>query len=491
MRYNKIIMNTIKNLNVKLNNIAERLQDFFYGHIFPVSLCLAVLFFWIADLSIIGFAFILISLSVIFILYRDLTPALPVIFIIPMAFRDMDIFSTIPPYILIGITAIALVINLIRFPFKKIKIDGVFIALAVLSVVFLFGGIFSNGLTNYLGGLGVVAIVGPAMLAVHFLIKNRITPPEQVDVKIKFCASFLTAVCLACAQLIYAVIATYTFDYMCFGDIYGIILPKTERNPTFCWANLCHFAYLIMFALPFCCYMITRAKKLWPWFVLLFFLYFSMILTTGDTPLGLSILAIIPLAFAVYKNIDAKKKTLFIKLFNLALVGVLVVVVGLFFTGLLETIINKFLHSFVNDNGRSRLYIQAWGLFISNPLFGTSFGNSASTIMNSKTSYAGGFFHSTIMHTLASAGIVGLLAFAFLYVQRFRAIGKNSTVFSYFALISILMFSVYATVDNGEYHFTVLYATIIIAFTSLINEKGNDETVLPLSIKPFNKVICR
>jgi len=46
-------------------------------------------------------------------------------------------------------------------------------------------------------------------------------------------------------------------------------------------------------------------------------------------------------------------------------------------------------------------------------------------------------------------------------------------------------------VDNGEYHFTTLFVTVIVAFTNLVNNKGNDDLPLPLMRNPLNSVINR
>jgi len=490
LSYN-VIMNTFfGKINSKLNGLADKLQDFVYGNVFPICVAIAVFAFWITNLSLVGFGILLCCLALVFILFKDLTPALPFVFMIPMPFRDMSVFGSALPYIFIGVAVLALIINFIRFPWKKFKPDRLFYAHLGLSAVMLLGGLFSQYLGLYLSGIGTIGVVGIGMFAVYILITNRIAPPKNCDVKIKFSLSLIIAVCLACLQLLYAVSATYFFDYMSFGDIYDII-PEVERNPTFCWANLCHFSYLIMLTVPFCCYMMLRSNKLYPWFILLAFFYVSMVATTGDIPLGLSVLALIPLATAVYKNLKAQHAKIFNTLFKLALLALAFVLTLLLVTGLLQVIVDKFLVSFSNDNGRTRLYIKAWGLFLESPVFGVGHGQSAFAIMNSNLKYAGGFFHSTILHTLASYGIVGVLAFAFLYYARFKALAKNGTIFGYFALIAVLQFVVYAMVDNGEYHFTTLFVTVIVAFTNLVNNKGNDDLPLPLMRNPLNSVINR
>ncbi len=480
---------SINKLNEKTKIFADNVSDFIYGNLFPITIALVILFFWIADLSIIGFAILMLTLSFILVLYSDLTPALPLIFMIPMPFRDTDVFGTFLPYIFIGIAVVALIINFIKFPWKKPRFTWLFWAHVILTISMLLGGIFSVYLSSYQYGLGVIALPGAGMLAVYFIIKNRTTPPENFDFKCKFSASLVIAANLACIQMLYALASTYFFDYLSFGDILDII-PDVEMNPTFCWANINGIATIAMFALPFVCYLMIKTNKLLPLFAQLIFFYLSILISAADIPLMLSLLAVIPMALVIYKSLRANQARLFSNIFHWLLLGAVIVLIALGVTGIFSSIWNKLVASLSDDSGRSPLYRNALSLFSQYPIFGVSYGHTYYSIISNNTlNYVSGFSHSTFFHALASSGIFGILAFAFLYFQRFRTMGKNNTPFGFLSLISVLAFSVYSMVDVGEFMFLVIYATIIVSVCEFTNENGNAVSALPLITNPNNLVI--
>lgn len=486
---------SIKKLNEKTKILADNISDFIYGNLFPITIALVILFFWIADLSIIGFAILMLTLSFILVLYGDLTPALPLIFMIPMPFRDTDVFGTFLPYIFIGIAVIALIINFIKFPWKKPRFTWLFWAHVILTISMLLGGIFSVYLSSYKHGLGVIALPGAGMLAVYFVIKNRTNPPKNIDFKCKFSASLVIAANLACVQMLYALASTYInyyfFGNLTFGDILDLV-QGVENTPTFCWANINGIATIAMFALPFVCYLMIKTNKLLPLFAQLIFFYLSILISAADIPLMLSLLAVIPMAFVIYKSLRANQARLFSNIFHWLLLGAVIVLIALGVTGIFSSIWNKLVASISDDSGRSPLYRNALSLFAQYPIFGVSYGHTYySIISNDALNYVSGFSHSTFFHALASSGIVGILAFAFLYFQRFRTMGKNNTPFGFLSLISVLAFSVYSMLDVGEFMFLVIYATIIVSVCEFVNENGNAVSALPLITNPNNLVISR
>ncbi|MBQ8426325.1 MAG: O-antigen ligase family protein, partial [Clostridia bacterium] len=144
---------------------------------------------------------------------------------------------------------------------------------------------------------------------------------------------------------------------------------------------------------------------------------------------------------------------------------------------------------FFSDSSRTKLYEEALNLFAKYPLFGSGLGYVESDTV-SALSISLYNFHSVFFHVLATMGIVGIVAYIFYYIARFKILMKNYNCFSLFATIAFLMFECYAFIDTAEFNVIPLMSTVTVFITivELTNKKSNDEP-LPLTINYYNKII--
>ena len=95
------------------------------------------------------------------------------------------------------------------------------------------------------------------------------------------------------------------------------------------------------------------------------------------------------------------------------------------------------------------LYAEAWDLFTAHPVLGVGLGFYGDNFaINTMQFY---WFHSTLFQVLANMGLVGLAAYIFYYVARFRTIRRLRNPFNLFTLVAWLGFEGYSMMDTGTF----------------------------------------
>ena len=453
-----------KSSDAHLSRLKNYIEWFFYGKLYPVILALTAFLFWMADLQLVGFFIVVLFGSFALFFFDDILLTIPALFTIPMTFRDSSVFNySLTPYILLIPGLIAFIGHLLKFQRSKLKFDSLSFGIMGIMVAMLIGGIGVGFNENYKYGLSFVMIAGVAMLAVHFFYTNRTKLQDKYDSKNYLCFSMVTVGNLACFQLIYALVQV-------------IYLGSTDfQFPYFCWANTNNIGYIILIATPMCCYLILNAKNIIPYVVNVVFYYVCVFVTGSDGSICI-LLGFAPLLlYSVYLNISRKNYQLLKTLYLIVISGATLIVVYLFL--FMPNVVNEFFNRATNDNLRGPLYSYAWELFTSNPIFGVGVGHG---IMNTQEIHAG-YFHSTFFFSIASTGIVGLIAFVVLYILRIKLITKGNTTLGLFTLMSFSMFALYSLIDVGEFHVVLLYITVIMSVTGVMNKKGNGDEPLPIN----------
>ncbi len=450
-------------LSLSCEKIKNYCENFIYGKIFPVILSLFALAFFVADLSMIGFGGLVLIGSFILIFYDDMTPTIPVLLMIPMTMRDSSILiKEIYPYFLIAPAFIALIINFIRFPFKRPILDKLSYALIGIAISTITGGLFTSSFSDFYMGIGFFLLTGVCAFAVHVVYLNKTKCPPKINLTNYFCYCFILAINLACTQLVYA-------------RIYVQFFPASHFPfASFCWANTAHVANLIIMALPFLCYMLVKSTRILPILINLVFYYVCLYLTKSEACFFIALAFTPILIHSVLRH--APKNTinqilLFIRCAVCAFLLLLAYLI-IFKQDYLVAFINKAL----DDSGRTEIYLCGFELFLKNPIFGSGIGYTS----NNQLKLYGGYFHSTIVQALATTGIVGLIAYLFLYAFRIKKLILNNTLLGHYALISLTMYIIYALIDNSDCNVILLYITLVVTIVGIINHMGNDFS-LPIS----------
>ena len=468
------MLSIIKNFNNLINLVREKTFYFVYSYFFPVLTALISLVFWIADLQIIGLIVVAVIGCFVLIVYDDFLPFAPIMFIIPMCFRDTNeaISQSLAPFIVgFSILVLAIFFNIFRYSIK-ITLDKFFYMLLGIVTLFVIAGVFAGNFDNYFKAVDLLAISAISPLAIHFFFYNKINLNSKVDYRKYFWFCFICAITLAAVQLFYVYFYVKFIGRWSLGNMPG----------GFCWANSNHVANIILLAVPLCCYMMLSSKRLWAWFIELIFLYATVFLSGSHGGLA-TLLVFTPfLMYTLYdKSYRSTRQFLCYAYFILIALSVLALaVLCLFF----YDEFSNFIIVSSSGNGRIYPYNVALECFFKNPILGVGFGNGNVSLESIKPAHnVNGLFHSTFFHILACAGLVGIIVYVIYYLVRIKYLAKGNTLLGYFAILSLLMFAVYGMVENSEFNIVLMFMTTIITVVGLMNKKGSDDKPLPLYLK--------
>ena len=461
----------------KINNLIfsarEKTEEYVYSYFLPLFIALIALLFWFADLQLIGFSILVLLASFVLIVYDDFLPVIPFMFMIPMCFKDsVSAFASGSLTILIFLPfVLAIIFHFVKYP-VKFKVDKFFYMLLAVLALYVIAGVFTWNFSNYFKAVDLVAMATIMPIAIHFFFYNKVKLNQKINYRKYFCFCFIVATSLASIQL------SYVFAY---NKLIGP-WPIGEMPGSFCWANSNHIASMIMLAIPLCCYMMTSSKVAWAWFLEILFLFAAMLFSGSDGGLATLLIFIPFLMHHSYRNAHRTNRKILANLYC-----IVISLAVLFLAYLLLFKFDEFFAFIIESssgNGRSYPYAVALENFIKQPFLGVGFGNGRDSLdAIASVHQTNGFFHSTALHLLACAGVVGIIVYVIYYVVRVKYLAKNNTLLGFFALFSFFMFACYGMIDNNEFNIVLMFMTTIISVVGLMNKKGSDDKPLPLYVK--------
>ena len=150
--------------------------------------------------------------------------------------------------------------------------------------------------------------------------------------------------------------------------------------------------------------------------------------------------------------------------------------------------INSLLDQGFGVSNRDLLYREAWELFTKHPFLGVGMGYVGENFdINTMQFY---WFHSTLFQVLASMGIVGVAAYAFYYVVRFKQVlAKLSNPFNLFVLVAWLGFEAYSMMDTGTFVGFPTMALVLV--TTGILQLTNSRPQFKGEVDVYNRLFTR
>lgn len=470
-------MRMYSKLVTKLDKIfnKDRLEKFFYGPYFPIYIALFVTLFFVMETAILGLFLVSITASIIFLRFKDATPIIPLLFFVVLIFRDYDVMGGFLPYLALAPAIISFILKFFIYPVKNFKPGKLFVPLILVCYALFLGGLFSP-LGDYLNGIPVMVTIGPVMLVIYLFFSAYICPPKNYDIK-KYICFVLTILGLTAT----AHLAFYRLNM----DVY--------KNNSFVlwflgWGNVNCAATLILLAVPSCWYLITQTKNIGLFFILLGFLYCGAILSNSAGVTAICLIFTPILAFFGYKKTSIyHRKAYIITILTITLILIIIAVYFAISYSFNELIIT--LKPFFSDSSRSKLYKKALSLFSEFPLFGVGLGYIGSNF-GDHTGILVYNFHSVLFHVMATMGIMGIVAYVFYYIARFKILMKSDSHSSLFLTIAFIMFECYAFIDTSEFNAIPLMSTLTVLITvvEITNKKSNGNP-LPLTLDFHNKII--
>ena len=465
------------NITEKLNTVFNKgaMDKFFYGPLYPIYVALFITLAFAANASLVGLLFVSLIATVLFLCYEDMTPIIPLLFLVVLCFRDYNIMNGILGYIFLAPAAIAFIAHFFIYPIKKIRIGKLFLPLCGITCALFLGGILSD-VNNYSNGLITAFTIGPVMIVIYLFFSLYVKPPKDFNIKNYLC-------------YLLVILGATCFVHLSIQHIHLDIIKDTLFiQSELGWGNTNCAATLLLISIPACWYFLTQVKNIIPVFIILVVLYTGVIISGSDGVLAISLMFTPIIAFFVYRKIDRYHRPIYIKtlitILSILITAAIITIIVYDFDTLLQSLKPRF-----SDSSRTKLYQEALDLFSKYPIFGAGLGyqNPELPTLLGVRLYN---FHSVLFHVMGTMGVIGVIAYTFYYTERLKILMHKNNTFTLFITIAFIMFECYAFIDTCEFNAIPLMSviTVIITIVELTNKKDNVEP-LPLRFNYYNKII--
>lgn len=336
---------------------------------------------------------------------------------------------------------------------KFTRVGYLFIPFVIYIILSIITSVNSpDGLAT---AIGFALCVVMAFIYLYFL--NTLEPGEENYIKLSKMVMYLAV--LVSVQMLYQVVGQ--------GELAIEFVSKRRINLE--WENLNLIIYVNLISIPFIGYLISKYKVKLPYMILSLIVILGIILTLSRSSIltvGVYVVVLLPLIFFLEKD----KMSLIIQ----ALFAFLVVVIGVYYleqqsiiSDIIKAIIRR---DWTNAENRTELLVVAIEQFKLHPLLGSGglYSSSVHLIELGPLNY-----HNTFAQA-SSLGILGLLAFIFLFFRKTKLIMLSKSSFKWFALIMIYITAFVNGMFQPMYFYTTYMIYIIMVLCVVeVNIKGS------------------
>lgn len=327
-------------------------------------------------------------------------------------------------------------------PHKSILLYG----LIGVAIAITLGGVGSISSAEYFTGANLyyVAGLGIVMVLMHLLISSKYHDREGFDIQNHLCLVFYLIGIFGVFML-----------FQHFGAHWDEI--RSNGLPEIQWSN--NLSTFLMIAMPFGFYY-SRKNALHMIPTLLMFA--AMLLTGSRAPLifGVAEYFICVIVFTV---IDHKRWYVY-----LLPAAALTITACIYHEPVLRYFFDtmELSNNFENE-ARFRMAMRAWGEFSANPLFGSGLGATGRQDIYNPVKFAMNWYHSAPFQIFGSLGIVGILAYLFLWYTRVKVFLAHRTIFGYTVMLSQVGLFLMSMVNPGffcpfpyEFFMVIMFAVL-------------------------------
>ena len=412
--------------------ISPKFKSVFYSdHLMMAQAVVAALAFTLncMPLSIVFFA---LYLSAMLILSDDLTPTILPVSLLAASLtgqygsKPEDYFAYIPFVVILAVCAFG---HLLLYP-PVFRPGKLFLPCIAVAAALLAGGLFTISAKDYFAPVTLyyTLMLGPgtvvACLAFYSYTRPPIPPARALTVQM----NYLT---LGIVLIVISQVAPY--------------VARGKSDWFFTWKNT--LTTFLLLSSPFAFYVAAkeeRTLKASAHFALGCAGYSAAALTfsRGGIFFGLPALAVSVILCCVFTR--RRRRVLYL-VFSAALA--VCAVVAVFATGLHDALIARMQVS--TSEARINLWKEAVHNFLANPVFGAGVGFRGK-FFNPQTGNMY-WYHSTPFQIIGTAGLVGVAAYAWLYVARLRLIWSAKSLFGIFLAVSFIGYEAYQLVDASDF----------------------------------------
>lgn len=412
--------------------ITPKFKSFFYSdHMMIAQVIVAALAFCLnfVPLTVVFFSMYLCALL---LLNDDLTCAILPVSLLSLSLtrqygsKPADYIVYLPCVIALAICA---VLHLVTYP-PVFRPGKLFLPCVAVAVALAAGGAFTISAKDYFAPVTLyyTLMLGPGIAVACLLFYSYTRPPVPIAQALSSQMNYLTLA---------AVIMTFTqiLPFLSQGKFYWF----------FTWKNT--LTTFLLLSSPFAFYTAVKeehALKAAAHFVLgcAGYVTSAASFSRGGLFFGIPALAVSVVLCLVFAK--KRRRILFA---SIAVAGAATALVTVFCTGLHTTIASKL--TFSSSEARVNLWKEAVHNFLVNPVFGAGVGFRGK-FFNPQTGNMY-WYHSTPFQIIGTTGLVGVAAYAYLYIVKLRLLLSVKSLFGIFLAVSFIGFEAYQLVDAGNF----------------------------------------
>ncbi len=409
---------------------------FFDKTIYLVLVNLLSFLFWVLHLEYIGLPLFLLGMVILLLFQKETMYTIPILFASLFMISQTEWnFSLIPFYLYLVpvLLFLGFIIHIVRYKVKLFS-GELLLPVLMLFMSMLLSTTNAVDVNIYYLFYMLVALI---YLFIYLFYRSTISG--------NFIHYLLKIMVFVGVLIAFQVLAFYI-------KVDDIIIAIQTKELDLGW-GLSNFVatYLIMF-IPATFYYIKISKHNLFYIVLGVFQILMLLLTLSRGGI-LTFTVIFPFLLFYLFHTGEWKKTAINLLVSL---GIVIIVIYSNFA-LFEAIYLRFKELLFDDSGRFEIYELAIEKFLSHPLFGVG--------VFSRIDALGDFrmYHNTFLHTLASFGLVGIVALIWQFARVYKIVIHQIKTKTMILGISLLGANIHGLIDNVYYmpQFMILFFVII------------------------------
>ena len=440
------------------NDIIKKISKFFYSDYYFIALFVVTTLFWgigqmIPGIAIVvGISTMLFEIAAIVVIQRDVLPIVPLIFFTMFCLSSPSVPSymwivTIPAILVVG----AALFHFFYYRIEEFKFGKLFFPMGLFFIAILLGGIGAKLPASKTGTLmgALLIVIGP--LFVYLIMLNY--GGKNIEMR-RYIAK--TMMYFGFTMVVH-LISFYVFKPV------GLVAIEGVPHLGYGISNTIATYFLITFPMCFYLYVTTGDKKSYVYLLVGLLQFISIILTTSRGATIFGVVEFFVTAIVTIFVLDKKKRKGYL-LFTAIVLAVGAVMFVLLYNKVIGFIKYMFSDG-MNDSGRFELYREALACITEYPVFGAGLGyiGKWDKVFNSIGIY---MFHNTILQYLACLGIVGLIAYAYIYFVRLEILFEHWDTYSLYILMIFIGFEGYSLLNTGTiqgYPTAIILAVLYVA----------------------------